>query len=221
MTTRSVSRVWMGSLLRGITALTPALTAAVVAGMSAAAASAPVDLGGSRPARPAVHAGGRPPVPRDDRLRATRAPTASPRPSRGDGVTACPSPPTAVRTAARSGRRRPAAATASPCPVSTPSPTLVARRPPVPTAPVTAAAPTPTSRPEPAAASGPPPAASPAPHPDQPLPVPPPLGLTPSLVPVPQSDAAQLAPTSVLTLGFGSVALATAAMTLRLLRRGR
>jgi hypothetical protein len=38
---------------------------------------------------------------------------------------------------------------------------------------------------------------------------------------VPRSYAAQLAPTSVLVLGFGSVALATAAMTLRLLRRGR
>ncbi|MDB5066981.1 MAG: hypothetical protein JWM18_3415, partial [Chloroflexi bacterium] len=78
-----------------------------------------------------------------------------------------------------------------------------------------------TSRPQPAAASGPPPAASPAPHAPQPLPIPPPLRLTPSLMPVPQGYAAQLAPTSVLVLGFGSVALATAAMTLRLLRRGR
>jgi hypothetical protein len=108
-----------------------------------------------------------------------------------------------------------------PCPVSTPAPTLVARRPPVPTAPVAAAAPTATSRPQPAAVSGPPPAASPGPHAPQPLPIPAPLRLTPSLVPVPQSYAAQLAPTSVLVLGFGSVALATAAMTLRLLRRGR
>jgi hypothetical protein len=65
------------------------------------------------------------------------------------------------------------------------------------------------------------PPASPGPHAPQPLPILPPLRLTPSLVPVPQSEAAQLAPTSVLVLGFGSVALATAAMTLRLLRRGR
>jgi hypothetical protein len=55
----------------------------------------------------------------------------------------------------------------------------------------------------------------------QPLPILPPLWLTPSVVPVPQTYGAELAPTSVLVLGFGSVALASAVMTLRLLRRGR
>jgi len=41
------------------------------------------------------------------------------------------------------------------------------------------------------------------------------------LSPVPQSSAAQLAPTSVLVLGFGSVALASTLMALRVLRGGR
>ncbi|MDB5064550.1 MAG: hypothetical protein JWM18_984, partial [Chloroflexi bacterium] len=54
MTTRSVVRVWTGPLLHGITALTLALTAAVAAGASVAAASTPVDLGVSRPAGPAI-----------------------------------------------------------------------------------------------------------------------------------------------------------------------
>jgi hypothetical protein len=41
------------------------------------------------------------------------------------------------------------------------------------------------------------------------------------VVPVPKTYGAEVAPTSVLVLGFGSVALASAVMTLRLLRRGR
>ena len=54
-----------------------------------------------------------------------------------------------------------------------------------------------------------------------PLPIPPPLWLLPAVAPVPQSYAGQLPPTSVLVLGFGSVALASAVMSLRLLRRER
>jgi hypothetical protein len=55
----------------------------------------------------------------------------------------------------------------------------------------------------------------------RPLPVPPPIRLMPTLTPVPQSDTSELAPTSVLVLGFGSVALASTVMALRLLRGGR
>jgi hypothetical protein len=215
MTTRSVSRVWMGRLLRVIAALTLALTAAVAPGLSVAAASTPVDPGVSWPAGSAVPAGGRAPTPRDDRLRATPVPTTTRRPSRGNGAVVCPPTATAVPTAAGSRRRPTVAPTPMPCPVSRP----VAQRTPVPTAPLTAAAATSTAQPQPAAANAP--AVSPVPRAPRPLPVPPPLRLTPSLVPVPQSYSAQLAPTSVLVLGFGSVALATAAMTLRLLRRGR
>jgi hypothetical protein len=155
MTTRSVSRVWTGRVLRAITALALALAlAAAVAAGGSAVASTPVDPGVARPAGPAIPAAGRPPVVRGDRPPGTLVPTA--------------------------------------------------------TAPA-----------QPATVSGATPAASPAPRALQPLPILPPLRLTPSLVPVPQSDAAQLAPTSVLVLGFGSVALAAAAMALRLLRGGR
>ncbi|HEY2704924.1 MAG TPA: hypothetical protein VGL20_14655 [Candidatus Dormibacteraeota bacterium] len=221
MTTGSVSPVWMGRLLRSITALALALSAAVAAGVFAAAVSASVEPWPARPAGLAIPAIGRPPVLADDPPRATPAPTATPRPDRQGGVSTCPSP--SVRSAAAgTARRRLSDPVATPCPVSTPAPTLVASRPPPPVAPLTAT-PAATARPRPAVATGPAAVATgtPRPHVPQALPVPPPIWLTPSLVPVPQSYAAQLAPTSVLVLGFGSVALASAAMTLRLLRRGR
>ena len=129
---------------------------------------------------------------------------------RGGGAHLRPGRSSPVRHSGRRARGLhdacPAPAVVTPVPVRTPSP------------PRTAATPVSTRGPP---RSPPPRPATPHPHAVLPLPVLPPLWLTPSVMPVPQAYGAQLAPTSVLALGFGSVALATAVMTLRLLRRGR
>lgn len=54
-----------------------------------------------------------------------------------------------------------------------------------------------------------------------PVPIPPPLVLAPAIVSVPESYAAEHAPTSVLALGLCSIVVASIALVLRLVRRGR
>ena len=148
---------------------------------------------------------GRPPVVDDQPPVAVTAP---PRPDAG--VAPCPEPPVAARDAERGHR-----ASACPSPAAATSAVSPPRRSPV------VAEPAPAPHAAPALPRTAAPAASHAPAPLQALPVPPPIWLVPTLSPVPQTYAAELAPTSVLVLGFGSVALASTVMALRLLRGGR
>ena len=147
---------------------------------------------------------GRPPVVDDQPPVAVTAP---PRPD--TGASPCPQAPEAARDA-DPGRR----ASACPPPVA-----ATAVRAPHPSAAVIG--PAPARRPDAALPRTSAPVASGASAPLRALPVPPPIWLLPTLSPVPQSYAAQLAPTSVLVLGFGSVALASTVMALRVLRGGR
>jgi hypothetical protein len=221
MTTRSRLRVWMGRLLRGLAAPALALLATFAASVSGTAAQPAADHGQARLAAVAVPAMGRPPLLPDD----PTDPSASPRPGPGVALPPCAAPPGSVHRAEGSEHRHslptPAAEDCTPPP---PAPTVAVQQPlPSPSAPPTGAPAHPATPRAAAVAVGiPAPASTPPPRAELlPLPILPPLWLTPSVVPVPRSYAAELAPTSVLVLGFGSVALASAVMTLRLLRRGR
>jgi hypothetical protein len=199
MTTRSPLRVWMGRVLRGTTALALAVAAVVVASASGAAAPSGGDRHGGIEALLDDDPGGSPP-----------AATATPRPE--TRVSGCPQPALVARGAARDHRHDSAASDAA-ADCAHPAPPR-----PAPSAPRSAV-------PVPPAGSVVPPrtavAVTTTPVAPLPLPIPPPIWLTPTLAPVPLSYGAELAPTSVLVLGFGSVALASTVMTLRLLRRGR
>ncbi|TMD93528.1 MAG: hypothetical protein E6I76_14505 [Chloroflexi bacterium] len=186
MTTRRGLVVWVGRVLRGMSALALALAVFVIAAPSGAAM-------------------GRPPL-LDDQPPVTA--TAPPRPDAG--VTPCADPAGAARDPERGHGAPPcpSPAAASPVSVRQPASALTGTRPARPAGP---AVPPSTGSP----------AATPAPAPLRALPIPPPIWLVPTLAPVPQSYAAELAPTSVLVLGFGSVALASTVMALRLLRGGR
>lgn len=184
MTARRGLPVWLGRVLRGMTALALALAAFVIAATPGAAMGRPPLLddqpppAASAPSRPAVTV---PPCP--------EASDAAQDVERHHRDPACPSPLSAAPVSV-----------ARPAPAATP-----ASRPAPPAGPVVA----------------PRTAATPTPAPLRALPIPPPIWLAPTLAPVPQSYAAELAPTSVLVLGFGSVALASTVMALRLLRGGR
>lgn len=209
MTPQPGPRVWMQCLLRGAVALVLAVAAIVAVGTSVASAQV---------AGVAIPAMGRPPLLDDDPAHVPAV--ATPRPG-ADDDSACPAVEAAARTSG-TGHHSHATADAAPAVCTTPTPAPPALTPvpvPTPSPPRTAAAPVSTPRPAAAAVATPTP--TPRPRAVLPLPVLPPLWLTPSVMPVPQAYGTQLAPTSVLALGFGSVALATAAMTLRLLRRGR
>jgi hypothetical protein len=214
----------MGHVRRGLASLLLALLAAFAAGVSGVAAQPAAAHGHARPAAGAVPAMGRPPLLADD----PADPTATPQPGPVVDVPPCPAPTASAHSAGRSGGHhddslpRP---TAEACPVPSPLPTVAVQPPPPSHSPLTPStgAPAHSATPRPVAvAVVAAPASTPRPRTaPQPLPILPPLWLTPSVVPVPQTYGAELAPTSVLVLGFGSVALASAVMTLRLLRRGR
>jgi hypothetical protein len=178
MTARRGLPVWLGRVLRGMTALALALAAFVIAATSGAAMGRPPILDDRPP--PATTAVSRPEV----------------------SVPLCPEASDAVREAVPHHHDE---TCPSPAPVVHPVAAATVARPAPPAGPVTA----------------PITAATPASAPLRALPVPPPIWLVPTLAPVPQSYTSELAPTSVLVLGFGSVALASTVMALRLLRGGR
>lgn len=122
-------------------------------------------------------------------------------------ATGAPVCPAAVRIAGHDVRPTATAApavTACPAPIPPPGHTLAVRPShPVVTIPVTGPRPIP------------------APAAVLPVPIPPPLVLAPAVLSVPESYAAEHAPTSVLALGICSIVFASAALVLRLVRRGR
>jgi hypothetical protein len=225
MTTRMGPRVWGRRLARGVAALGCALLA-VLATTVVAGAGSPTSQHSSHASHttsvtPAL---GRPPLLEDD-------PTP---PALGDGsgggrdrtrapgalTPPCARASVAARPPQGSGGDHPApAAAAAPCAAPPPPPPVPVLAQPAPLRPLLGAhraVATPSPAPQVAPVALPVTASTP-----QALPVPPPLWLAPGLLPAPARAAVQVAPTSVLLLGFGSVALATAVMTLRLLRRGR
>jgi hypothetical protein len=210
----------MEHVRRGLASLLLALLASFAAGVSGVAAQPAADHGQARPAAVAVPAMGRPPLLADD----PGDPTATPRPGPEVGVPPCPAASPSVHSADRRGHHTSLPTPAEEvCALPPPLPTVVVQPPPSPSIPPTGArAHSASPRPAAAAAAAPPPPSTPRPRAvPEPLPILPPLWLTPSVVPVPKTYGAEVAPTSVLVLGFGSVALASAVMTLRLLRRGR